>query len=179
MQKFFRDILKTIGTISIPDVIDIACVSVLFYFIYRFLRDRRSGKLVVGVVSLIALKFVSDVFDMYVIQFILQNVFQVGLIAVAIVFQPELRSALEKVGGQPLKSLRSISDTHSEPVDQMIKTVSVAAGELSLSKTGALIVLERSTRLGDLILTGTVIDSEPSVYLIQNIFYNVIHVSIP
>ena len=172
MQEFISDIFKTIGTISIPDVIDIACVSVLFYYVYKFLRDRRSGKLAVGVISLIALKFISDFFDMYVIQFILQNVFQVGLIAVAIVFQPELRSALENVGGQPLKSLRTIGDAHTEPTERMIRTVSVAVGELSRSKTGALIVLERSTRLGDLVLTGTVIDSEPSVYLIQNIFFN-------
>ena len=100
------------------------------------------------------------------------NKFKDQEIEFIIVFQPELRSALEKVGGQPLKSLRIIGDAHTEPTERMIRTVSVAVGELSRSKTGALIVLERSTRLGDLVLTGTVIDSEPSVYLIQNIFFN-------
>lgn len=172
MQAFFSNLFKTVSMISLSDIVDILCVSVLFYFIYKFLRDRRSGKLAIGVISLIALKFISEFFDMYVIQFILQNVFQAGLIAIAVVFQPELRSALEKVGGQPLKSLKSIGDSHAEPEERMISTVSAAAAELSSSKTGALIVLERSTKLGDLITTGTVIDSEPSPYLIQNIFFN-------
>lgn len=172
MREFFSDLLHTVRTISLPDVIDIFCVSILFYFLYKFMRDRRSGKLAVGVSVLVAIKFASELFDMYVIQFILQNVFQVGLIAIAIVFQPELRSALEKMGDQPLKGLKSIGDSHSQPVENMITNVSAAASDLSQSKTGALIVLERHTPLGDLTLTGTVIDAKPSVFLIKNIFFN-------
>ncbi|MCI9449445.1 MAG: TIGR00159 family protein [Clostridiales bacterium] len=172
MHEFFSDIFKTVSTISVPDVIDIACVSILFYFLYKFVRDRRSGKLAVGVISLIAVKFISDFFNMYVIQFILQNVFQLGLIVLAIVFQPELRSALEKIGGQPLKGLKSISDTRTKPIEKMIDSVSAAAADMSRTKTGALIVLERLTKLGDLILTGTVIDAEPGEFLIKNIFFN-------
>ena len=170
MTDFFNDCFKTIQTISIADVIDIICVSVLIYFIYMFMRDRRAGKLAVGVVCLIVLKVVCDMFGMYVMQFILQNVFQVGLIIIAIVFQPELRSVLEKVGGQPLKGLKSIGSQKLDEVSEMINNVSAAAAELSESKTGALIVIERLTRLGDMILTGTVIDAEPSVFLMKNIF---------
>lgn len=157
---------------TVFDFIDIVCVAVLFYFLYRFLRDRRAGRLALGVVVLFVLEFVSKIFDMYLIQFILENIFRVGLIAIAIIFQPELRAALEKVGGQPLKGLKSISDTKSDPVQKMITNVSVAASELSETKTGALIVIERLTRLGELVMTGTVIDSAPSPSLIKNIFFN-------
>jgi len=172
MKEFFSEIFGTIKTVSFFDLIDIACVSVLFYFLYKFMRDRRSGKLILGLVVLFMLEFFSRLFDMYVIQYILQNVFQAGLIAAAVIFQPELRSALEKVGGQPLKSLKSIGDTKSSPEEVAIDVVATAAADLSTSKTGALIVFERSTRLGDLILTGTVIDAVPTAYLIKNIFFN-------
>lgn len=172
MADFLNDCIKTIQTISIADVIDIACVSVLIYFIYMFIRDRRAGKLAIGVGLLIIIKLVCDIFGMYVMQFILQNVFQVGLIIIAIVFQPELRSVLEKVGGQPLKGLKSFGGQKFDEVSRMIDKVVKATVELGESKTGALIVVERLTKLGDMILTGTVIDAEPSVFLIKNIFYN-------
>ncbi len=172
MRELFVSIIHNIKMISVPDIIDIACVSVLFYFLYKFMRDRRSGKLAAGIIVLIVLKFVSELFDMYVIQFLLKNIFQVGLIAVAVIFQPELRSALEKVGGQPLKSIKSIGDSNSTPAEKMISSTVDAVFDLSETKTGALIVFERLTKLGDLITSGTVIDAEPNELLIKNIFFN-------
>ncbi len=172
MQEFFNNIMQTVRTMSFSDIVDIACVSVLFYYIYKFMRDRRSGKLAAGIVLLFALEFISELFDMYVIQFLLDNVFQVGLLALVVVFQPELRSALEKVGGQPLKSLRSIGDLKNDPVRRVIENVATAAAGFSDSKTGALIVFERLTKLGDLIATGTVLDAQPSTFLIRNVFYD-------
>ena len=71
-----------------------------------------------------------------------------------------------------MKGLKSIGDSHTEPVENLIANISAASADLAQSKTGALIVLERSTPLGDLTLTGTVIDAAPSVYLIKNIFFN-------
>lgn len=171
MREFFMDCLRTVRNISIPDVIDILCVTILLYFIVVFLRDKRAAKLVIGVIFLVILKAISDFFGMYVMQFILQNVFRVGLIIIAIIFQPELRSALEKVGGQPLKGIRSIGKKTGD-ADGVISSVTDAASELSETKTGALIVIERDTKLGDMVLTGTVIDAEPSSSLIRNIFYD-------
>ncbi|MBQ3901107.1 MAG: diadenylate cyclase CdaA [Clostridia bacterium] len=171
MREFFMDCLRTVRNISIPDVIDILCVTILLYFIVVFLRDKRAAKLVIGVIFLVILKAISDFFGMYVMQFILQNVFRVGLIIIAIIFQPELRAALEKVGGQPLKGIRSIGKK-TDDADGVISSVTDAASELSETKTGALIVIERDTKLGDMVLTGTVIDAEPSSSLIRNIFYD-------
>ena len=172
MKTFFSGIFDNIKMISVFDIIDIACVAVLFYFLYKFMRDRRSGKLILGLVVLFLLEFFSRLFEMHVIQYILQNVFQAGLIAAAVIFQPELRTALEKVGGQPLKSLKSIGDSKKTPEEEMIEIVASAVSDLSASRTGALIVFERSTKLGDLVLTGTVIDAAPSSFLVKNIFFN-------
>ena len=171
MAELFGDIFRTVRSINIFDIIDIFSVSILFYFLYKFMRERRSGRLALGVVVLLLLKFASELFDMYLIQFILQNVFQAGLIAVAIIFQPELRSALEKVGASPMR-LKKLNDAKNDEIALMVNNIASAAADLSSTKTGALIVIERLTKLGDLILTGTVIDADPSPFLIKNIFFN-------
>lgn len=167
------DILNIIKNITFVDVIDIAAVSVLFYFMYKFIRERRAGKLALGVVLLFALQVVSSIADMYVLQFLLQNIFQVGIITIVILFQPEIRSVLEKVGATPLMGIKSIGETReSGAVNAVIEQVTSAVCDLSESKTGALIVFERTTKLGDMILTGTVIDAYPNAFLIKNIFFN-------
>lgn len=166
-------ILRTIKSISFLDILDIIGVAFLLYYVYRFIRDRRAGKLALGVAFIIAFLILSDLLEMHAMQFILQNVFQVGLITLVIVFQPELRSALEKMGGESLRGIRSIGEQRDDSaVYSMIDAVSSAAADMSATKTGALIVLERSTRLGDLILTGTVINADPTPFLIKNIFFN-------
>ncbi|MGN1129329.1 MAG: diadenylate cyclase CdaA, partial [Candidatus Flemingiibacterium sp.] len=117
----------------------------------------------------------SNLLNMHAMQFILHNVFQVGVIAVIIVFQPELRSALEKMGSEPLKGLRSIGEAKSGERAQtlaMISEVTEAVCDMSLDKTGALIVIERTTKLGDIIKSGTVINANPTAFLIRNIFFN-------
>lgn len=167
------NILYTIKTISLVDVIDIACVSVLLYYLYKFIRDRRAGRLALGVVSLLLIQIISSAADMYLLQYIMQNIFQVGIIMIVILFQPEIRSVLEKVGTQPIKSLRSIGEIKDySSVHTVIGEVTSAVCDLAASKTGALIVFERTTKLGDMILTGTVIDAYPASFLIKNIFFN-------
>ena len=165
-------ILKNITNISLPDIIDIACVSVLFYYLFVFVRDRRAGKLAMGVILIFTVQLITSVFDMYVMQFLLQNIFQMGLLIVVVLFQPELRSMLEKMGGQSLKGIRGIGENkdNSETL-HMIAEVTEAVADMSDAKTGALIVFERGTKLGDLGLTGTVINADPESFLIKNIFY--------
>ena len=173
LPEEIKNILNIIRTISFVDVIDIACVSVLIYYLYKFIRDRRAGKLALGVVLLVVIQIISSLLDMYLLQFIMQNIFQVGLITLVILFQPEIRSVLEKVGATPIRGLRSISETKDPSyVHRIIDEVVSAVCDLSESKTGALIVFERETKLGDIILTGTVIDAYPAAFLIKNIFFN-------
>ena len=98
------------GTISPTDIIDIFLLSVLLYYFYKFIRDRRAGKLAIGILFLAAFLIISNMLNMHAMQFILKNFFQVGIIAVIVVFQPEMRTALEKVGGQSLRGLKSIGE---------------------------------------------------------------------
>lgn len=173
MSDRINDIIGTIKTISLADIIDISCVSVLLYYLYKFIRDRRAGKLAVGILFLFVIQLISRAADMYVMQYILQNIFQIGFVTLVVLFQSEIRSVLEKVGAQPLKSLKGISESkNSSNIQNVVNEVVSAVGDFSESKTGALIVFERMTKLGDRIQTGTVIDAAPEAFLIKNIFYN-------
>ena len=162
--------LKGIG---VKDVIDILLVALAFYYTFKFVRDRRAGKLLVGIVFLVVLLLISSLLEMRALNFLLSNLFSVGLIAIVIVFQPELRSALEKMGGESLRNFKMRSDSDSvAAMRAAISETCTAVENLSQSKTGALIVFERGTRLGDHIRTGTIIDAVASSFLLGNIFFN-------
>ncbi len=173
LPEQITDVINIIKMISFVDVIDIACVSVLLYYLYKFIRDKRAGKLAVGVLLLFVIQIISKLLDMYLMQYIMQNIFQIGFITLVILFQPEIRSVLEKVGTTPIKGLRSISETKDQSYrEKVIDEIVSAVGDMGDSKTGALIVFERDIKLGDMILTGTVIDAYPASFLIKNIFFN-------
>lgn len=154
------------------DLVDIIIVSVIFYYIYKFVRDRRAGKLAVGILFVILAMVVSKMLGMRVLSFLFDNIVQAGIIGVIILFQSELRSFLEKMGGQSffVKSLKK-ENTYSKK-SECIDAVVSAAADLSAQKTGALIIFERTTKLGDVIKTGTVIDAYPSAAVIKNVFFN-------
>ena len=168
----WNGIAKNLQTIRIADIIDIIVVAVFIYYAYTFIKNRRAGKLAVGIVTLFVLLAVASLADMRVVKYLMQNVLQVGIIAVIIVFQPELRAVLEKVGGGAAKGVRSFGDfKNGQSRAAVLDDIVQAASELGEKKEGALIVFERSTKLEDLILTGTVIDSAVSVSLVKNIFF--------
>ena len=174
LSEQIADVIGIIKTISLADIIDIACVSVLLYYLFRFIRERRAGKLAIGIVLLFIIQFVSQLADMYVMQYIMQNIFQVGIITLVILFQQEIRSLLEKVGAQPLKGLKGLSGESkvTSSVQTAIDEVVSAVVDFSEDKTGALIVFERTTKLGDIVPSGTVLDAAPTAFLLKNIFFN-------
>lgn len=167
-------IWSIISTGSFIDIIDIAIVAFVFYYLYKFVRERRAGKLAAGILILLLVLLLSDILDMHALGFILSNIFQVGIIALIILFQPELRSALEKVGAEPLRGLRNIGDKTGTAAQTlaMINEITEAVCDMSLDKTGALIVIERDTKLGDVIKSGTVVNANVNAFLIRNIFFN-------
>ena len=170
LWTYFTNQIKAMG---IADIIDILLVSVLIYYIYKFIRERRAGKLAVGIGVLAFMTMLSNLFELNVVNYFMKNIFQVGLIAAVVIFQPELRSLLENVGGDSIKRLRSIGeDKENQQTLHFINELCEAVGEMSMSKTGALIVIEQSTKLGDIISTGTVINADTSSMLIRNIFFN-------
>lgn len=175
IRQFFSYIWSIISTVSFIDIVDIAIVAFVFYYLYKFIRERRAGKLAAGILILMLVLMLSSLLEMHAIGFILTNVFQVGIIALIIVFQPELRSALEKVGAEPLRGLRNIGENKTSSTSQtvaLISEITQAVCDMSLDKTGALIVIERSTKLGDIIKSGTVINANTTAFLIRNIFFN-------
>ena len=110
MGDFLYYVKETLFNITVIDVIDIVIVSFLLYYTFKFIRERRAGKLAVGIILLLILLLVSEVLDMHALNFILSNLFSVGILALVVVFQPELRSVLEKVGGESLRSFKGKMD---------------------------------------------------------------------
>lgn len=156
---------------GITDIIDIILVALLIFYVINFIRSRRASKLAMGVILLLIVFAISALADLRAINFLFSNVVQVGLIALIILFQPELRSGLEKFGGAPLSRIMGEQKSQT-PKHEVISNICRAASELSQEYTGALMVIERSTHLGDIIKTGTVINADVEVSLIKNIFYN-------
>ena len=170
MAEIWSRFIDMIKMMTIFDAIDIFIVSILIYLAYRFIRERRAGKLAFGVLMLIVVEILSQVLNLRTIAFLMENLFQVGLIALIVVFQPELRTALEKVGGVR-EYINPVGAKDAKHFAEKVETICNAVCDMSLDKTGALIVFERSTKLGDIIKSGTLIDADISSNLIRNIFF--------
>ena len=168
------NVIEQLKGIRVIDVIDILALTFILYFLYRFIRDRRAGKLLIGLVCVFVLSLLGDAFNMPALRFVLSDIRQLGVIAILILFQPELRSALEKVGGTPLSGIRNITgDTRDiSALNAEIDALCSAASDLSRDKVGALIAIERSTKLGEYIKSGVFIDATLSPYVLRNIFFN-------
>ena len=158
--------------ISVFDIIDILCLSGVLFVIYLFMKERRAGKLAIGVGFIFILLILCEILSLRAMQYILSHAIDVGLVLLVVIFQPEIRSGLEKLGDNSLKGIKVIGEKNSTQTIAMIDEISNATFELAKSKTGALIVFERNTKLGDIILTGTVINAQVSSYLLRNIFYD-------
>ena len=136
MKEIFNSYLQIIKAMEIKDFFDIAIVALLLYVAIDFLRERRAGKLAAGVGMLVAFQFLCNLFNLTAVSFLLENLFQFGIIALFIVFQPELRSALEKVGGEPMKGIKSFTDAKNQTIiTEAIKEICDAALKMSSDKT--------------------------------------------
>ncbi|MCL2096634.1 MAG: diadenylate cyclase CdaA [Oscillospiraceae bacterium] len=174
LTDFFGYIRNTVLSVRpVIDIIDITIVSVMIYYAVKFIRDRRAAKLLIGIFLMAVVYLISDALGMYVLSFALYSIFQVGIISLIILFQPELRSLLEKVGGTSIHSINRIVDQRNiQKVNNSIDIISKAAAEFSAVKRGALIVIERTTKLGDIIKSGILLKAELSAPLLKNIFYD-------
>lgn len=177
MVSEWNQIIGTIRAIGIWDFVDIAIVAVLIYQVIKLIRETRAMQLAKGLLLLLLMYFVAYNLNMKTVRFIMQNLVATGVLALVIIFQPELRRMLEHVAQTRFNKLnifQSAQEKDSELMgvwDQSIATIASACAELSRTKTGALIVFERQTKLGEIIKTGTVVDATPSVELIGNLFF--------
>lgn len=157
-----------IHTFRVLDVIDIITVAIGIYYMYKLLKDTRAVSLLKGLLILSILNLISHVLNLYVINWILQQGMTVLLFALPVVFQPELRRALEQLGrGRIFSKAQNVND---EEMDLVIDEVMSAAKAMSRENTGALIVFEREVGLNDFIDTGILVDAVVSRELIKNIF---------
>lgn len=157
--------------VKITDIIDIFIVAVIVYQLLKLIRETRAIQLVKGIAILFLITQISTWAHLTTLNYLLRNTMQVGLFAIVVIFQPELRSLLEKMGRSNFgKLIDMASGTASDVYLDAINEIVQASANLSKTKTGALIVMERDTKLGDVIRTGTLINADVSSALLENIF---------
>ncbi len=179
MVSLYNQFIALMLTFKATDVLDILVVSFIIYNLIKIVRETRAEQLVKGIVIILIAFAMSSIFSLKILHTLFTSFFQFSVLAVLIVFQPELRSALEHIGRSRLsKYWNNLSSSNNneevkfKQIKRGINSVVDAANEFQKSKTGALIVFERQTKLGDIVDTGTVINAEPSVQMIGNIFFN-------
>lgn len=154
----------------LADALDIAIVSYIVYKILGFIRETRAQQLVRGIVVLVVAFFVSDFFNLYLLNWLLKSLVTMGLFALVVLFQPELRRGLEQVGRKNLVT-NQFKNIDKNNAFEIVEELVTAIDDFSANKTGALIAIERETMLNDIIETGVVIDADISVRLLGNLFY--------
>ena len=169
IYAFFNQIIYAVASMRISDIVDILLMAYIIYKAIGFMKDSRAGQLAKGLIILFLIYFVANWWNLTTMKWILSRFVNYIIIAIAIIFQPELRRILERVGHTKLVATQS--DLSDEPMENCIDKVCRAAGSMQESRTGALIVFERSTQLGEIIDTGTVINADPSVSMVGNIFF--------
>ncbi len=176
ISGLFKAFVSLMNTFGIADLLDVTVVAFIIYSLIKIVRETRAEQLVKGIVILLITYILSYQFKLKMLSTILDSVFQFGVIALIVVFQPELRRALEQIGRSKLGTSWFLPSRDSEEYvksqKRAIRSVTDAAIAFKKSKTGALMVFERKTKLGDIIDTGTIVNAEPSVALLGNIFYN-------
>ena len=171
-------VLENIGRFLLlirpADVVDVAIMAFVVYKLLGLMKATRAGNLVKGVgIFLLALWLSSSsVFNLRGVNYILGHVLEWGVLALVILFQPEIRQLLETVGARNIKLLKFLTPEHKiTEVEQAIEQTVVACTEMSRSRTGVLIVFERRHRLEDIVRSGTMLDAAVSCELLKNIFF--------
>ena len=168
VTSVFVTAFNGIKTMGITDLLDVIIVAYLIYKVIWFVRRTNSYNLAKGVVLILIALWLSYIFHLTMINFLLRRMVELGLIALVVLFQPELRRLLERMG-RSFSSKRSVSSTEIE--DAISQTV-LACTQMSASHTGALLIFERKEKLNSIMTTGTIINSDISAELIKNLFYN-------
>ena len=180
-NQMFNAVLSSLRTFDpLSDTLDILIISFVFYQLLQFARKSRAGQLVKGIILILVFYGLAVMLNLKTVTWVLNNVITIGFMAAVVIFQPELRKILEKLGRtsfsltQIRKTVNSIGGNSFENNSNMMRCINAICDScaiLSKERTGALIVIERSTRLGDIIATGTLVDASPSAELIRNIFF--------
>lgn len=158
--------LWSITAIQLSDIIDILLVAYLIYMLIRWIQHTRAWSVFKGIIVIIIVMALANLFRLNTIYWLIENTFSVGIIALIVLFQPELRRALEQIG----RAGKFFGGGSHELTKNTVTEVIAAAKSMSKVKTGALIVLEQRMPLGDLESTGIALDAAVSAELLVNVF---------
>ena len=170
IYTLWNQIVYALSNIRVFDVLDILIFAYIIYKLMSFAKETRAGQLLKGILIIVVVYLFSNWFNLPIMRTILSIVINSIFVLLIIVFQPELRRMLEKVGSSSIRPGQIFNNDLNDK-SECIEKICKAAGVMQDSKTGALIVFERKTLLGDIVNTGTVIDAAPSVSMVNNIFY--------
>lgn len=171
-------VAAAISTFRIQDAFDIAIMAFIIYQLIGLMKETRAGQLIKGVFWILVLYLFAYVMKLYTLRTVMEVVIRYGALVLLVLFQPELRKVLEQVGRSSISKLSVFSPNMSareyenQQMTRAINAICDSCATLSKDKVGALIVMEKDTRLGEVINTGTIIDSQPSAELIRNIFFH-------
>jgi TIGR00159 family protein len=177
MADVWKMILNVAKGFAFKDAVDIALVSFLIYTIINFMKETRVGQLVKGILLLVVIQFGAAQFGMTMLDTLLTEFFEFAVVALIILFQPEIRKALEQMGhnsvGRSIIGVFSAKESKEDlQVKKAIDSVVEAAAMLQQLRMGALVVFERGTNLTEIAESGTMMDAEPTSQLLGNIFFN-------
>ena len=173
-NSFIDSVKNSILNFSIVDAADILIITLILFFVFRSLKSRKAGALLVGVAVVVVITAVAYIFNLTATFYLFSNVFEIGVLVLVIIFQPEIRDALEKLGSGSFNGIMTFGDqkkkklAYSKAIDQICSAVS----DLSSTKTGALIVISGTTKLDEVIETGISINADVNSFLLRNLFFN-------
>ena len=173
-SEFSTYLIDCFSNFGFADVLDILLLGLFFFFAFKFIRGRKAGVLFVGILFFFVVQALALVFNLDATYFVFSQIFKVGAIAIVIIFQPEIRDALEKIGSGSLTGILTFSDQKKKRqlYSAAIDNICVAVADLANTKTGALIVISRTTKLDDIMQTGVVINANVNSFLLRNLFFN-------
>lgn len=168
MQNFITMVMNSLKSMSFTAIIDILVVAFIFYKGYMLIKETRAEQLVKGIAFIIILIPISAILNLSMLYFILSKTLTIGIISVVIIFQPEIRRALEHLGRSAFEDKHGFVDKEQRNI--YVNEIVNAVSNLADSKTGALIAIEQGTGLGEIISSGTIIEAKITSNLLENIF---------
>lgn len=168
MQQFITMITSALDNISIASIVDILAVAFIFYKGYMLIKETRAEQVLKGLLLIIALFPISSLLNLYMLKFILEKTLTIGILSVVIIFQPEIRKALEHIGRTAFDERHTIKDKEERSI--AVNEIVTAVENLAETKTGALIVIEQKTGLSEIVTSGTILDAKITENLLGNIF---------
>ncbi len=173
IEEFFSNLKSQLPTVSLTDILDILVVAVLLFYVINMIRSTSANRIAKAIILLLAATLITELLNLNTVNYLLDRVLQLGFVALLIVFQPELRRLLERVGSRgTVKGLMGLAGAQTQMDSvEAINQVVQACSAMSEEKVGALIVFERSISLEQIAATGTIVDAAVSQELIRNIFF--------